>query len=230
MDKALLRDLKRVRGKTRLLYAMAEAAVEQPDGLVRDVVYPVAVGEQTLRDLVREYKATGSYDRQVQVTMRSSYSNHYRRMVPAMLKVLEFRSNNDQHRPVIRALTLLKQYADRDQPYYDDTEDIPLEGVVPTDWRGLVQQRTKRGKVRINRINYELCVLHALREKLRCKEIWVEGGFRFRNPDLDLPLDFDVQRATYYIALNQPLAAEVFISALQQEMAHGGHRARGPEP
>ena len=219
VDKALLRDLKRVRGKTRLLYAMAEAAVEQPDGLVRDVVYPVAGGEQTLRDLVREYKATGSYDRQVQVTMRSSYSNHYRRMVPAMLKVLEFRSNNEQHRPVIRALTLLKQYADRDQAYYDDTEDIPLDGVVPADWRGLVQQRTKRGKVRINRINYELCVLHALREKLRCKEIWVEGAFRFRNSDLDLPLDFDVQRETYYTALNQPLAAEAFITRLQQELA-----------
>jgi hypothetical protein len=218
VDKVLLQDLKRVRGKTRVLYAMAEAAIAQPDGVVREVVYPAAGGEQPLRDLVRESKATNSYDRQVQTITRGSYSKHYRRMVPAILDVLNFRSNNEQHRPVIRALTLLKAYTARDHPFYADTDDVPIEGVVPRDWRDLVQQRTKRGKVRINRINYELCVLHALREKLRCKEIWVDGAFRFRNPDLDLPQDFEAQRASYYTALNQPFAAEEFIARLQHDM------------
>ena len=45
------------------------------------------------------------------------------------------------------------------------------------------------GEVRVNRINYEISALHALREGLRCKAIWVAGADRFRNPDDDLPAD-----------------------------------------
>lgn len=48
----------------------------------------------------------------------------------------------------------------------------------------------KDGKERVNRINYEICVLQALREGSRSKEIWVVGAERFRNPDEDLPVDF----------------------------------------
>ena len=50
----LLRDLQRVDGKTTLLYKLAEAAVEQPEGMVKDVLFPV-VSEPTLNALVREY-------------------------------------------------------------------------------------------------------------------------------------------------------------------------------
>jgi Tn3 transposase DDE domain len=41
--------------------------------------------------------------------MRASYSHHYRRAIPALLQALEFRSNNQMHQPVIRALDLIKQ-------------------------------------------------------------------------------------------------------------------------
>ena len=58
VEHELLDDLKRVTGKQNLLFEVAGAALEKPDGVVRDVVFPV-VGEQTLRDLVREAKATG---------------------------------------------------------------------------------------------------------------------------------------------------------------------------
>jgi hypothetical protein len=33
-------------------------------------------------------------------------------MVPKLLEILEFRSNNDHHRPVIQALNLIKRYAE----------------------------------------------------------------------------------------------------------------------
>ena len=100
VDNALLQSLKRVRGKPRLLFLVAEAATTNPDGTVRQVVFPVA-SEQTLLDLVQEGKATGAYDQQVQTTMRKSYCHHYRRMLPPLLKVLSFASNNTQYRPVI---------------------------------------------------------------------------------------------------------------------------------
>ena len=44
-------------------------------------------------------------------------------------------------------------------------------------------EKDAEGRQRVNRITYEICVLEALREKLRCKEIWVVGADRYRNPD-----------------------------------------------
>ena len=70
----------------------------------------------------------------------------------------------------------------------------------------------------INRISYEWCVLTALREKVRCKEVWVRGAHRFRNPDEDLPQDFDVRRDEYYGVLQQPLKASVFVENLRRKM------------
>ena len=66
VEAAYLNDLKRVAGKTRILYRIADAALEHPDEPVREVVFPIA-NEQTLRDLVAEYKAQGgAYRQQVQ--------------------------------------------------------------------------------------------------------------------------------------------------------------------
>nr|WP_262562558.1 hypothetical protein [Acaryochloris sp. CCMEE 5410] len=71
---------------------------------------------------------------------------------------------------------------------------------------------------KVDRIAYEMCVLRALREKLRCKEIWVAGANRYRNPDLDLPQDFDERREEYYQDLQQPLEVETFITQIQADM------------
>ena len=57
----LVNAFKKVSGKERILFKVAEASLAAPDGLVRQVVFPaVAGGEVTLRDLVREFKTTGS--------------------------------------------------------------------------------------------------------------------------------------------------------------------------
>jgi TnpA family transposase len=57
-----------------------------------------------------------------------------------------------------------------------------------------------------------------LREKVRCKEVWVAGAYRFRNPDEDLPQDFDARRDEYYKTLNQPREAKMFTAAVRQKM------------
>ena len=71
---------------------------------------------------------------------------------------------------------------------------------------------------RIDRIDYEICALQALRERLRCKEIWVEDADRYRNPHEDLPADFEVNRFAYYQALHQPQEPDRFIEDLQRPM------------
>lgn len=218
VERELLDDLKRVTGKQSLLFELADATLAQPDGVVRDVVFPV-VGEQTLHDLVKEWKATGpTYRVTLRTVIRNSYRGHYRRMVPKLLAALEFRSNNDRHRPVMQALDLVKRFADTKVHTFPPDEEVPLDGVVRGLWRDAVVEKDAAGRDRINRVTYEIAVLEALREQLRCKEIWGVGANRYRNPDEDLPADFDQNREEYYQALNLPLDAERFIADLQAEM------------
>jgi hypothetical protein len=213
-------ELKRVTGKTNLLFEIAGAAVARPDGTVRDVVFPVA-GEQTLRDLVREWQSGPMYRRSLRTTIRSSYAGHYRRMVPRLLDALEFRSNNATHRPVTEALALLRRYATTRLRHIPAHETVPIEGVVRPLWREAVIDAGTGGEPRVNRITYEICVLEALRERLRCKEVWVVGADRYRNPDEDLPADFAARRAPYYAALGLPRDADAFIAGLREEMRAG---------
>jgi hypothetical protein len=212
VNKEVIRDIKRVQGKNRLLYEVASASLENPDESVRKVVYPVAP-EQTLRDLVAEYKQGGLYDQRIQTIMRGSYSNHYRRMVPHILKALWFHAANATSKPIISALALMRKYADKNTAFYPEDEVIPIEGVVKPNQRELVQQGQK-----INRINYELCALPVLREKLKCKEVYVQGASRYRDPDEDLPMDFDAKRTDYYAQLQKPLSADEFITSQKEEM------------
>jgi hypothetical protein len=210
-------DLEKIYGKTNLLYRLAEAALQQPDGVVREVLFPV-VGEQTLAALVKEYHSKGPvYRRHVHTLLRSSYSHHYRVMLPPILDALQFRSNNAAHQPIIQALVWLK--ANRNsRKQFIACDEIPIDGVVRPQLQELLLESDPQGDQRINRINYEICVLQSLREGLKCKEIWVEGADHYRNPDDDLPSDFDSKRQEYYDALAQSKDVEHFISALQQSM------------
>ncbi|NET61350.1 MAG: Tn3 family transposase, partial [Symploca sp. SIO2E6] len=221
INKELVDDFKQVTGKNNLLFRIAEVAVAQPSGVIQNVIYPV-VSQQTLSYLVKEYKSTGiAYRQRVYTVMRASFASHYRRMIPQLLEMLEFRSNNDIHHPIIIALELLKKYAQSQARYYAPGEEIPIDGVLKSGWKEILLEKDPDGKERINRINYEISVLQALRERLCCKEIWVVGANRYRNPDEDLPTDFDQHRQIYYQALTLPENVETFISDLQQQMAAG---------
>lgn len=224
VQKEFINDLKRVSGKTNILYLMAEKLLANPDGIIKDTIYP-EIKEQTLKDIVNEFKNTGpAYKQKVYTVMRSSYSNHYRRMVPAILNTLKFCSNNDIHKPIIESIELLKNTIDSNKRYFLLSENIPIEGAIRSKWKEAIIEKDDKGNERINKISYEICVLQALRDKLRCKEIWVVGAYRYRNPDEDLPIDFEVNRKLNYAALKQPLDAEEFISKLKQDMVAGLER------
>jgi TnpA family transposase len=215
VDQQVVAALKKIANKTGLLRKLAQAAVANPDGIVREVLYPV-VNEQLLKDLVAELSTTDRVvERAVQMTIRRSYGHHYRRMVPPILQVLQFRSNNAIHRPLIGALELLTRYAESDETHYGPDEVVPIEGIVPPAWRAEVIER-EGGFEQVRRVPYEICVLQALPEKLRCKEIWVVGAMRYRNPEEDLPQDFDTARASYYAGLDLPLDGTAFLATLQQ--------------
>ena len=211
----MIAELRRVAGKEGILFRLAEAALDHPDETVRQALYPV-VGEATLRDLVREARANEAAFRQrVRTVLRASYSGHYRRMLPDLLAALEFRCNNRAYRPVMDALDLLRRYARRDRVRcYDRGERVPMAGVVPHGWQDAVVDE-RRG---VERIPYELCVLTALRDALRRREIWVVGAARWRDPETDLPADFEVNRDVHYAAIRKPLDATAFVDDLRRRL------------
>ena len=143
-------------------------------------------------------------------------------MVPQILQALDFRSNNTAHRPVIQALDLLKRYADTKLHTYPAEEDVPLDGVARGLWREAVVEKDAEG-----RPAHQPDHLRDLRpggapRQLRCKEVWVVGANRYRNPDEDVPADFEAQaRPPYYAALNLPLEADRFIADVSGRDAHG---------
>jgi TnpA family transposase len=197
-----------------------QVTVDQPEGIIKEVVYPV-VSKKTLEELVAEFKTMGfDFEREVQESMRSSYGHHYRSMLMPVLDALIFQSNNTVHRPVIEALAVLKANRDSRQQYYN-AADVPLEGIVSTKLRDVVVEQDKNGKDRVNRINYEICVLRALRKRLRTKEIWVDGADRYRNPEQDLPADFADKRDSYYAMLDVPKDVAVFIEQIQSTLRQG---------
>ena len=190
VERELLNDLKRATGKNHLLFELAEAALDKPDGIIREVVFPV-VKEETLRNIVKEWKANGpTYRTTLRTVIRNSYKGHYRRMVPKLLEILEFRSNNEHHHPAIKAINLIRRYSNTQLQNFPLHENVQLDGIVRGLWRDAVIEKDTEGRPRINRINYEVAVLEALRTQLRCKEVWVVGANRYRNPDDDLPADF----------------------------------------
>ncbi|MFC4128259.1 hypothetical protein [Nocardia rhizosphaerae] len=72
VENELTEDLRRVRGKDNIVFRLAEAAVDHPDGIVREALYPV-VGEKTLREPVKEAKANDRvFQARVRTVLRSS--------------------------------------------------------------------------------------------------------------------------------------------------------------
>jgi TnpA family transposase len=218
VTKQLVAEFKRVHGKENLLFRVAEAAAARPDDTVRQVVFPV-IGEDNLRNLVAEYKSSGStYRRTVQTTYRASYSNHYRKGLIRLLEVLEFRCDNS-HRPVLDALALVHRYrVATDLTYYPVEETVPAHPGLSGDWAELAYRTDNRGRRRVVRTVYEIRTFEALCDQLKCKDVWVVGAKEFRNPDEDLPADFNDRRTEHYRALRKPLDPSVFIDQLQQEM------------
>jgi hypothetical protein len=77
----------------------------------------------------------------VKATLRGSYTNHYRAGLIKLLAVLEFRSNNTAHRPVLDALELIGRYATGGNlHYYPTGEHIPVHRGLGGDWDPLFLQ------------------------------------------------------------------------------------------
>jgi len=217
IDSSLVRTLqKKAPGKISKLYQIAKASIDEPKGVVEDVIFPVAP-EPWLRTLIQEIETSSDYKGKIRRALHRSYRSHYRPMLPEILNNLEFRCTNTRYQSIMEALNILKENLNYRGPSYPKGVQPPMKGVVPSAWMSLVVDGEGERK-KINRTAYEICVLKGLREQLRCREIWVIGSRRYRNPEEDLPQDFEDRKAAYYEDLGIPLDAKAFVAALREEL------------
>lgn len=217
IHRELLDDLERVEGKMQILSRVAEVVVEKPDGIVREVIFP-QVKEETFQKLVVEFRTSGPHLRLLrQTVMQRKFARHYRRMLPALLENLRFRSDN-RFQPIIEALAVIRKYLGTHHKQFPD--EVPIDGVVTSGWREKVFEQVK-GEMKVNRHYYEMCVLEKLERALKCKEVWVEGSYAFRNPSEDLPGDWndEQRRVLHYERLGKPLDAQTFVRSLRERLA-----------
>ncbi|MFJ6562673.1 hypothetical protein ACIQMV_22975 [Streptomyces sp. NPDC091412] len=113
-----------------MLLRVAEAALSEPSGTVRRVIFPVVGGEKTLKALAAEAAANEArYKARVRSVLRSSYSAHWRRMLAPLLKALEMKCNNTAYRPVMDAIDLLRRYLEqplKEGAFFGPAETVPL--------------------------------------------------------------------------------------------------------
>ena len=200
-----------------LLNTLVATILEREDQVIKTAIYPV-VSKESL-EAVQE-KNTGkpaSYDSLVHDRARNSYLHHYRRMVAPVLELLEFDTGNTHYKPIIQALALMKTQLDSGTTYYPANLTVPIDSAVKKAHQPFIFEDTQQGE-RINRINYEICVLRNLRDKLRVKEIWIHDAHQYRNPEEDLPQDFEENKDYYYNLLKKSKSSKHFVRYLKQKL------------
>lgn len=235
VNKKIISDVKKVNGKFDILCLLAETAVENPQGVIQDKIYP-RVGQETLHKLVKELKSKGNrwYQSQVNTKVHSLYSHAHRKALLQLLNAFTFKANGAEGRALLDAISFVKQHQDLTDTYYPDADLVPTTNAIPSEWKSMVfepvdlpgmvaisndaEGEKKTGHVKIHRYHYEVAVLESLREKLRCKLIWIEGAYRYRNPDNDLPADWETSREARYLQLGLPLKATDFIKKLKNAL------------
>jgi TnpA family transposase len=212
-------EIKKGCNNKKILNLLASAIISHEDILVKDAIYPV-ISKKELEDiLVSNNGKASSYADCVYKRARSSYLRHYRRMLSPVMEVLDFKSNNTTYQPIIEALKLIKDNLYSKSTLYPEESTVPIDGVIKKSHQKHLIELTKQGD-RINRIDYELGVLHKLRSKIRVKEIWIDKAYRYRNPEEDLPQDFEENKDKYYKLLKTSVSAKDFVSKLKKDLAN----------
>ena len=122
------------------------------------------------------------------------------------------------YKPILNAIHFINEYwNESDLAYYINIP--PLSGVIPQNWYNITVT-VEKGHLRINKYNYELAVLEQLKAFLGFKAIWVDKSYRYRDPNKDLPNDFNQKRETYYELLGLPLLAKEFVVKLKTSTAN----------
>ena len=211
--KAVGKQAKQVYDKEALLREILSAALHNPTRPIGDVVFDM-IDRPAVVAIVNNKIEKSSWAEDVFALMRGSWGSYYRPMLQTLLSTVEFASNNQHHKPLLKALDWISVQHGSKQRFHFKRDAIIINGVVPNKYRSAVVDADGY----LDRHAYELCAVLTLRERLRSREIWVTGAERFKNPDDDIPADFDMERESYYEELGLSEDATDFTNGIKAEL------------
>ena len=221
ITKQIISDVKRVNGKFDILYSLANTALQNPEGVIQEKIYP-EVSKETLSNVVHDLDHKGKwYNNQVNTKIRSLYSHASRKTLLILFDSFQFKTNLPESKLLLDALETIKKYRHSKDKCYPKSVTMTIDKLISKDWLHLildVQSNDGENITQINRINYEIAVLQILCKQLNCKMIWVEGASRYQNPDKELPQDFDERREYYYEKVGLPLDVHEFVNPSKSKL------------
>ncbi|HEY6410009.1 MAG TPA: Tn3 family transposase, partial [Ktedonobacteraceae bacterium] len=148
-----------------------------------------------------------------------------RRFFPALLRTVSFASN-EAGKPVLKALTFLKDLEGQKHPAMDSA---PME-VVPASWKRLVAP----AGAPVDRRYYTLCVLERLHEALRRHDVFVDESARWGDPRAKLLTGepWERVRPTICQSLGRKAEPKLELDELARRLdaAYRSTEARFPQP
>lgn len=196
----------------KTLSDILEATFENPNETAADLIFQIIDRKDALA-FIDQQKSKNKWAIDVFNEMHGSWRTHYRPMLRNLLNAVEFGSTVSKYRPILDALEWIRDNYDNRSRIRARDKEMPIEGVVPNEYiKGVI-----RGEF-IDKLSYELCTIITLRKKLGTREIWVPGSEKYKNPEDDIPVDFEERRIEYYEDLNLDIDGRKFVAQLKQEL------------
>ena len=219
VDNQILKDVKRVDGKLDILKKLAIVTFDYPKDVIEDKVY-AAVSREKLSEVIDDLRNRGVkwYERQVQAKIHINYVHGNRKILLKILRALSFKEDHADYKPIVQAIVFINKHWDESDGSNYLTMP-PIEGVIPTNWESMVISVVEEEEVKIiNKYNYEIAVLEQLKVLLGYKAVWIQNSYRYRDPNEDLPRDFEQKKQEYYKMLGLPISAKKFTADLKKSL------------
>ena len=230
----ILSEVRRTDGKFDVLLTLASTAVAKPQGIIEKEIYP-NVSKQKLEAIITDLSHDNKwYQNAVKLEAVSLYSHNNRRLFWVLVDSLKLVADHQGCREILTALQWLKarktalssvgalapqaQDTDKQKDESKTPEEIPAINNIAPLWQSLVGSFAEDATSLFNVFAFELAIFECIEKQLGCKNIWVEGAYRYRNPCSDFPSDFDENRAYYHKLLDLTDDVEEFIGQLQKEL------------
>lgn len=218
VDHYIVKEVKRVDGKFDILEKLALLSVNNPKSTIEDKIYP-KVSKEKLEAVITDLQQRGKwYQQQVQKKIYLKYAYGNRSTLLPILQTFQLKEDHSRYQPILKAIEFINKYCNESDSEYYETEP-PIENVIPTNWYPMVVQLNK-GVIKVNKYNYELAILEELKHFLSFKAIWIKRSYQYRNPEEDIPKDFEQKKQHYYEELGLPLDAKEFTTKLQKSLSN----------
>lgn len=228
-SRAKFSKLKKIRknyDNRRVLKILVDTILDHEEDLINKAIYP-KLPKKKLLDIQQKLstkKLANKFSDLLYYSTRESFARYYRKIIVPIIEVLEFDSVSSNK--ITNVINLIKDNINNNKRYYYNNQVLEIEQTIQKSHRDKIFDKNNR----VKKIDLELCVLNKLRNKLRSKEIWVKGGYKYRNPEEDLPQDFDQNKEKYFNILKQPQDADTFINTLKAELKNSLFRLNNAIP